>query len=239
MRRNKRLLAAAVLLFLCVAYALAVLLQITEEPAVSYYSFGLVVLCCLFCALFAEKSPAYGLTQLALFTTVCADYFLVYSDNVHPLPAMLFFSVTQLCYFGRLYLTDSCPKRRRVQLFLRVGLSAFALLLTVLILGESTDALALVSMFYYANLILNVIFAFVGRQDTLLAIGLLLFLLCDTCVGLGNLYAYLPVNEAALNRVLYGYCNLAWVFYSPSQVLLALSLLPRRLRQLNDADTAP
>lgn len=228
MRRNKKLLATAVLLFLCVAYALAVLLQITEEPAVSYYSFGLVVLCCLFCALLAEKSAVYGLTQLALFTTVCADYFLVYVDNVRPLPAMLFFSVTQLCYFGRLYLTDPCPKRRRVQLFLRAGLSLFALLLTVLILGGDTDALALVSMFYYANLILNVIFAFVGRRDTLLAIGLLLFLLCDTCVGLGNLYAYLPVNEAALNRVLYGYCNLAWVFYSPSQVLLSLSLLGRK-----------
>lgn len=229
MLKHKNILAGAVVLFLLVEYALAVLLQITEEPAVSYYSFALVVLCGLFCALFAEESAVYGFTQAALVTTACADYFLVLSDNVRPLPAMLFFSVTQLCYFGRLYVTDGCQKRRRVHLYLRAGVSLAALLITVLMLGGDTDALALVSMFYYANLILNVAFAFVGwRQSPLLAVGLLLFLFCDTCVGIGNLYVYLPVNEAVLNRVLYGYCNLAWVFYSPSQVLIALSMLSRR-----------
>ena len=232
MLKHKRLFAALLLLFVAVTATLSVILQTGSGRAVSIHSYALVVLCCLFCGVFAEKSLPYGFTQLALVTTVCADYFLVYSTDVRQLPAMLFFSVTQLCYFGRLFVTDPSRLRRRVHLILRAGLSAFAIVLTLLILGRDADAVALVSLFYYANLILNVIFSFIQwEKPPFFAVGLLLFLLCDTCVGLGNLYAYLPVDADALNRVLYGGCNLAWVFYAPSQVLLALSLLPRALKK--------
>ena len=85
-------------------------------------------------------------------------------------------------------------------------------------------------MFYYANLILNIVFAFLGgRGLRLMAVGLVFFALCDTVIGLIVMKAYLPIPpDAFLYRILYPGFNLAWVFYVPSQALLALSLWQRK-----------
>ena len=80
-------------------------------------------------------------------------------------------------------------------------------------------------------LITNIIFAFMLRPARpVFAIGLLLFLGCDTFVGLGMIEAYLPVNEGSLLYLLaHPPINMAWLFYTPSQTLLGLSLLGKRL----------
>lgn len=95
-----------------------------------------------------------------------------------------------------------------------------------LVLGENTDALALVSLCYYANLVVNILAAFTRfRQRRLLSIGLVLFLLCDTVIGLQMANGvYLPIREGSLiHRIISVDFNLAWFFYLPSQVLIALS----------------
>ena len=60
--------------------------------------------------------------------------------------------------------------------------------------------------------------------NTVMPVALVLFLLCDTVIGLqvmGSLY--LPMGEGSiLSRILYPGFDLAWFFYLPSQVLLAL-----------------
>ena len=100
--------------------------------------------------------------------------------------------------------------------------------MTPAVLQASTDALALVSMVYYVNLILNLLFSFLQfRKQPLLSVGFLLFLLCDTVIGLNMLDAYLPISrESLLYAVIDPGFNLAWAFYLPSQTLLAISLLP-------------
>ena len=79
----------------------------------------------------------------------------------------------------------------------------------------------------------NVVFAFLSfSQNPLLAIGLVLFALCDTVIGLDLLDAYLPAfRDSAINKLLHPGFNLAWMFYLPSQALLAISLLPERLKK--------
>jgi hypothetical protein len=67
-----------------------------------------------------------------------------------------------------------------------------------------------------------------------MAVGLTLFLCCDTVIGLSFLNGYLPVGEStALHRVIHWLTHPgfdpAWAFYLPSQMLLAVSLLPKRL----------
>ena len=111
-----------------------------------------------------------------------------------------------------------------------VMLSAAVLIVTAAVLKQRTDALALVSMLYYANLILNVVFAFADfRKHALLSIGLLLFLFCDTVIGLSMLDGYLAIpQDALIYRFIHPGFDLAWACYLPSQVLITLSLLDKR-----------
>ena len=190
-----------------------------------------VTLACAFCTLCAERSPVYLLTQLALCMTVAADYFLVLPPSPNQLPGMLFFSVAQLAYAARIFLTETSPKRRRIQLWLRVSLSILAPAATFAVLGASADPVAVVSVFYYAHLILNLIFAWMQfPREGLLAVGFLLFLGCDTAIGLLALNGYFAISpDSFLYTLLHPGFDLVWAFYLPSQMLLGMSLLPRRL----------
>ena len=220
---------------LCGAFAVAelalgILLQALQGRAALWCSYGAVVLACLFALLFFSGEWGYRFTQAALVATVCADYFLVLKGGEQKLVAMLFFSVAQLCYFARICCADSHKTRRTAHAILRVITCALTLLVTLLVLGANADSVALVSMFYFANLVLNVIFAFALRErPPLFAIGLLLFACCDVFVGLSLIEAYLPLTEGGLIwHLAHPGFNAAWVFYVPSQALIALSLAKRK-----------
>lgn len=232
MIQNKRLLLVLSAAFALSEIALGILIQ-TADVGVRYFSYASVLLACTFCAMFFERSQSYLFTQLGLLCTVCADYFLVLTEPRRQLPAMLFFSVTQLAYFARLYASDQSNTRRKCHLSVRVGASVLAIGATLIVLREKTDAVALVSMFYYANLITNIVFSFLQTKITpLFSIGLLLFLLCDTLIGLSCMDAYITIpRDSFLWALLHPGFDLAWAFYVPSQTLIALSLLPDRLKK--------
>ena len=219
-------------LYVCVQASLGVALQVTDGRVINACQFGAIILACLFCVVLAERSREYAFTQAALICTVCADYFLVWLQPMKQLPAMLFFLCAQTAYAARLYLLAG-KTERRVQLILRIGLSAAIVGITLAVLGKNADALAIVSMLYYAQLILNVVFAFVKlRSRAVLAMGFLLFLLCDTVIGLDLINGYLPIPpDALLYKIIRPGFNLAWVFYLPSQVLLSLSLLTNKFKK--------
>ena len=230
MIRNKKILLGASVAFLCVMAVLGVLLQTVQGSVPVNLRYASVVLACLFCVVFAEKNTSYLWTQLALIFTGGADYFLVYRTDMLQLPAMLCFSVVQIAYFVRLYREDGSKTRRKIHLALRAALSAAVVAVTLAVLGKNCDGVALISMFYYANLILNAVFACISfKKNPIFAIGLVLFILCDTVIGLGEIDAYLPIREeSVMYKILSPGFDLAWAFYLPSQALLAISLLPRR-----------
>jgi len=239
MARFKPLAAGATALFLIAETLLGIRFQTGGEYG-RLLRFFTVALACLFCVFLAERSWEYLLTQAALLLTVCADCFLVLPPSPNQLPGMLFFSAAQLVYAVRLYRSETSPTRRRGQVISRVCLSALGITATALVLGQSTDAVALVSLFYYGNLILNVVFAWMQTpRQLLLAAGFTLFLLCDTLVGFAFLDGYLTVEEGSLiHRINHPGFDLAWAFYLPSQMLLAVSLLPARWRK-NRTATSP
>ena len=225
--KNRSLRTAVVALFVAIEATLGVLLQTLPGRAADACRFSSIILCCLFCLLFMRRSHAYILTQSALLCTVGADYFLVWSQPRVHLPAMLFFLVAQSAYAARLHLSESSLPRRRAQSWLIFTSAAIVLVATRLVLGDNTDALAMVSMLYYTVLVLNVIFSTIRvRKNPLLAIGLVLFLCCDTVIGLNMAKTYLPIpSDALLYRVINPGFDLAWACYLPSQVLITLSLL--------------
>ena len=219
----------AIALFCTAELALGILVQITSGHTLISASYAVVLLACAFAALKFEATPRWTFTQAALLFTVCADYFLVVRGAEQQFLAMMFFSVTQLAYAARLLLESRNKTLRRVHIGLRIGIPFAVLGATLLVLGKNADGVALISMFYFANLALNVIFAFLQwKRSRLLAIGLALFLCCDVFIGLSLIEGWLPLTKGTLLYALaHPGFNAAWLFYVPSQALLALSVLPK------------
>lgn len=189
--------------------------------------FTSVLISASFMILSCSKTKSYLFMQIGLACTVFADIFLVVIEPMIQLPAMIFFSGTQICYFLRIFFETKSKKEKLIHLIIRASLTVLVQIITIIVLKEKTDALSLVSMFYYTNLILNVIFAFIHfKKSPILAIGLLLFLLCDTIIGLDIMASSYISGTAleAVNSFISG-ANWAWIFYVPSQALIASSLI--------------
>ena len=231
MLKKKKLLLSFSFFFLFVEFVLGVLIQTTPAPNKIQYS--AVILACLFCFLFFEKSKSYIFTQIALILTACADFFLVHLQPMHQLGGMIFFAGVQIAYFLRIYFEEERTKVRKIHLIARISFSIIVLIATCIVLGKNADALALISMFYYANLISNLVFSFINfKSSQILTIGLVFFLLCDTFIGLSNIGPYISISEnSLLYKILFPGLDMAWLFYVPSQMLLAVSLLPNRIKK--------
>lgn len=180
--------------------------------------FGSIILCFIY-ALAMQGKPLF---IAALACTVGADYFLVTFVPSRQLPGMAFFLVAQGLYAVFLHRQGF----KKIWLFVRLGLTALIIAIAFIILKENADAVAIISVLYYANIAMNLIMAFAKfKKFPLLAIGFLLFILCDTVIGLQVASGgYLPIKPgSALYQFLWMPLNLAWLFYLPSQVLIALS----------------
>lgn len=179
-------------------------------------SYAAIVACFLYALAYRNNKFILG----GLACTLGADFFLVVCSPMQQLWGMVFFLGAQTLYAAMLHTSRPC----KGFLFARIALTAIAAAITAVILKSKTDALAVISLCYYVNLIFNIILAFVQfKTYKLFAIGLIFFLLCDTVIGLQVMAgAYLPIPEA-LHRIIFAPFNLAWLFYLPSQVLIALS----------------
>ncbi len=227
MIKNQKLKIILVTLFSVLEGILFFLVQATNGNTCTFVSYLAVVLAFAFMITNASLTKNYFLMQIALLCTLVADLFLVVLDPIKELPAMFFFSGTQICYFLRLYFNQKSQREKNIHLIIRAGVSVFAIILAIIVLRKSTDALSIISMFYYSNLIMNVIVAFTQFKTSILfPIGLLLFLCCDTVIGIDVLLAdYLhSSSSSAVTNALFSKLNWSWIFYLPSQALIALSL---------------
>ena len=154
------------------------------------------------------------LLVLGLACTIVSDLFLLVLGDYLEI-GLVTFICAQLFYFARI-------RRTKVWLVcsvaVRVSLSAIAII--VLASLKQADALYILVAIYFVQLVMNlfenVALAFVGKekalkaQGILLSVAFLLFVGCDISVGLSNLY------DGMANEFI-------WLFYTPSQTLIALS----------------
>ena len=213
---NKRIVT---LLFLLAELILYILILTTGGTLLVASSYIAIVLCFVYALLHIRQGDQ--LIIGGLFCTAMADWFLVVCSPIEQLWGMAFFLVAQILYAMRLHREHPS----RVLLALRAGVTAVAMGIAALVLREKTDALALVSICYYANLIVNIVAAFARfRGNRMFAVGLVLFILCDTVIGLqmaAGVYLTIPA-ESLLHRIIFMEFHLSWFFYLPSQVLIAL-----------------
>lgn len=207
-------------IFLLIESVLYYLILTAGGSLLVWSSYLSIVICFVYALIHWRTGNPFLIAGLAC--TVAADFCLVVCTPIQQLYGMLAFLAAQTMYAIMLY--RGSPNQKL--LASRGILTVVAVATAILILEEKTDALALVSICYYANLIMNTIAAFTQfRHRKLFPIGLVLFILCDTVIGLQVASgAYLPIGEhSLLYRIIFCGFNLAWLFYLPSQVLIALS----------------
>lgn len=187
--------------------------------------YGAILLCLISSVVFLHKNKQSALQVMALVFTCFADFFLILLGS-HKLLAMCFFLTTQICYAVRTVLMAKNARERVVNIAVRLLGSFLITLIAVLVLQEKTDALIVVSLIYYVNLLVSITFAFLHFQENkLLAIGLLLFALCDVFIGLPFVIDIFSLtSEHFIYKLVHGSpIRLDCMFYQPSQVLLCLS----------------
>ena len=171
--------------------------------------YGGVLLCFLF-ALACALRGGDRLVPPALALTAAADWFLLVRNDRYAIGVALFLCV-QTVYYLRLR-RDGAPDAYplRAGLALAAGLGLYALGLA--------SPLNLLAGLYFSQLLSNTVLAWTrtGRRRRIFAAGLTLFVGCDICVGLFNA---LPGLSPLYPAVSVG----MWLFYLPSQVLIALS----------------
>ncbi len=149
---------------------------------------------------------------LALLFTLLSDYFLLVQDDNYEI-GMITFIVAQLLHALRI-------ERNKIHTIISVIIRVIIPVIGIAVLAgmgelELIYALALI---YGTQLLMNFVentaLCFISKKNKLkyilLAIGFALFIGCDVCVGLMN------IGE-------YGGVLLMWLFYAPSQIVIALS----------------
>lgn len=185
-------------------------LDFTGQGDSTWVKFAAICLCCV-TALEGSRTIDGALVAAALCLTVGADWFLLVRNGATDLSLLLglgLFITVQLLYAVRLF-------RMRGNRMCRWGFPsrlAALLLCTLCLLGPFPLAVIL-SLFYFVNLLINTVEAFaLSSKAPLFALGLLLFVCCDLCVGARNLGIFVSFTWWG-----------SWLFYLPSQALIVLS----------------
>ena len=198
-----------------VIYAVFLLLDLmgqgSQTISIKYAGIAL----CLGYALLCASKGGDRLVPAALVFTAGADWFLLVRNDHYPIGIALFLCV-QTVYFVRLRRAGAGSGY-----FLRSGL-ALGAGLAVYAAGMASLTNLLAAL-YFSQLLSNTALSWTlkGKRWRTFALGLTLFVGCDTCVGLFNV---LPAASP-----LYPMASLGmWLFYLPSQVLIALSARPEK-----------
>lgn len=185
-------------------------LDLTGRGDSTWVKFAAICLCCA-TALTGTRTADGKLVAAALCLTVGADWFLLVQNGSTSLSLFFglgFFIPVQLLYALRLF-------RIRGNRACRWGssLRLAALFLCGSCLTSPLPLAAVIALFYFTNLLINTAEAFaLGAEVPLFALGLLLFVLCDLCVGACDLGIFVSFTWWG-----------SWLFYLPSQVMIVLS----------------
>ncbi len=224
MIKKKYFISATI--FCIVEFLLFLFVLFGTSPYSRYCSYAIVCLAFIFSLFFLRFKTKNYLTQFALFFTLIADYFLVLLKSDERLIAMISFSIAQIIYAIYVHLETNNKALNKVFIYFRLSLIVLVQIVSCLVLKNEVNALVLISLFYYTNLFTTVIMAFCNfKHMKLFAIGMLLFMLCDTIIGLQEVFnVYFQIGHNSLiYKVVFSKFNLIWLFYGPSQTLIALS----------------
>ena len=233
----KKLHKIALGIFLTFELILYILIFTAKSNIVTYSMWASVILAFVY-ALSLLKWYKNGWIVFALFSTIFADYFLIVSNQQQQSIAMTFFLMTQVSYAIWILMKEKDVRHRVSHAIIHAVVTIIAVIVTFVVLQDKVDYLSVISVVYFANLMVNLTLSCVHfRYNWILSIGLLLFLCCDIVIGLNcaiGVYISVP-STSILYRIAFAPFNLGWVFYLPSQVLIACSSLQHK-RKTTDTE---
>ncbi len=235
MLKTKRQFITVTSIFIFIELILSILIQLTSKPLNSIFSLTSIVLAFLYVFISFKNTRHNILMLIALSSTVIADFFLcgLVEFKSAQLIAMCFFIIVQSCYFLEIYFSSTSKREKLVHLIIRASFSVILIVISIIVLKSNSNALSIISVLYFTNLIINSIYAFINvKLSILFPIGLTLFMLCDIVVGLNVMAeSYIYISESSLiMKIINPGFNLAWLFYVPAQTLLAISTNTKKVR---------
>ena len=191
-----------------------------DDPIYLKYTGVLICLAVAAAMIYFYGKDSAVLTGAIFFTSI-SDLFILVIDSYYEIGVTTFF-IAQSIYLYRLY----ADRLNKVYITLIVRAVLAAITITILGVCVGLNYLLVIVSLYFVMLVGNCVDAFIicrgGFKNILFAIGLLLFVCCDICVGLHNFGSALGV---ALPKGLILFAQYAiWVFYLPSQVMIVCSV---------------
>jgi hypothetical protein len=185
------------------------------------------IACCLAIALASffrcSSKKDWGWLVGGLFFTLLADYFLVLK-NEHLLGVAAFCFV-HVCYILRVV---------KLEKRLILPLVGFLMIWTFSVFAGVIFVSAVYALLFALNMYVNLRARRPKLNYILVIFGLVLFALCDFNVMLFNLPHYFRVQNN------YEYAlSLIWIFYLPSQILLAISAVKYTKARQSTPHTEP
>ena len=186
--------------------------------AIKYVS----IITCFMVSTIALNTKKGHFIILGLAFTLIADYFLLVMRDYYTI-GLIAFIFAQAMYF--IYINPKCWKISLIIRFSIFGIIAILLPFALKI----TEVNAFLAAFYFINLVINTIDSYIAKDKEILmfAIGLTLFVACDIFVCLYNIKDYISISNdigTTIKRI--GFIG-TWIFYIPSQTLIAISPLFR------------
>ena len=203
-----------VIIFIVIELLLFLLIHLFESNLEVELRYLTILLCFLFVMLVGTSYDG-KLLKLAFIITLIADLFLLVIDDYYLIGVSVFCFV-QFIYAYRLLNINKVKYKFRAMVYV-VSILITEIIVKI-VFEEMVDLLTIVTIIYFVTLINNIINSiFYFKCNYLFSVGLILFGFCDVFVGLSNLNNYISFD--------YDFTiDFAWLFYIPSQVLIALSV---------------
>ncbi len=223
----------ASIIFIVVEFAFFIVIHVSNGTINHASSFLSIFTAFIFALIFAKKNFVGIITIIALLFTSFSDLllcgFFKLTVNLQTL-SVISFLVVQICYFIRIYKAQENKPLKLTHLIVRLSATILSIIITILVLKDGVNALAIISVAYYLNLIINAVFAGINvKNEPMLFVGLVLFSLCDFFVGIEFLGDFINLENASfINFLLDIPFNMAWLFYLPAQTILSLQIVNKK-----------
>lgn len=221
---------AAFALIESVIYIIFQIYDFAYNQNLIYLKYAGILTCLAFAAvgIYFYGKDAIVVTVALVFTAI-SDLFILVLNNYFEV-GICTFIITQAVHFARIYLVNG--KKPWISLGVRLGVVA-AGLAVLGGLGMLNSAVVVLAVIYFPQLLINAIesglLIKIDKKYILLFVGLVLFTICDICVGVDNMGGIngnasdatigVSISEGLKSFV----HSVIWTVYLPAQVLIVLS----------------
>lgn len=224
MTKKKSIPLILFILIHLILYLFIYAFKIITGKAETIADYIVVISCFLFSLVYfiIKRNSNTLIFVIAFLFTILADTNLLILDDNYEL-GILAFIIVQFAYFW--YILKNMYTKDNYGYLIAIRLITIVIGVIASLIVQIDKLLVCLVIIYISNLVINLIISIIPRKRNLLfSLGLFLFLLCDICVGCYNIGDIIDISNTSLfYKIANLPFNIAWLFYHPSQVLLAIS----------------